>query len=229
MQSLTILRGALAFTVAAAAAPVFAQSSPQPAVSPQLPSDWLSPYHAPKLAQTSQPAAPSQSSSSWVMPYKREFWGYAGGSIGQTEYDLGCGANCDDSHFGFKVFAGGSLNRTFGGEIAYVDFGKAKFTTGDSTIRGINLSLTGGVPFGESSRVFAKVGTLYSWAKVNGVGPVLAADKDNGFDLSYGLGATMGINRNWQVRLDWDRYRIDFNGGRSDTDLFTAGLQYRFQ
>ena len=114
------------------------------------------------------------------------------------------------------------------GEIAYVDFGKAKFTTGDATVRGVNLSLTAGVPFGDSSRVFGKVGTLYSWSKVNGIGPVLLADKDDGFDLSYGLGATFGINRNWQVRLDWDRYRIEFNGGRSDTDLFTAGLQYRF-
>jgi len=176
----------------------------------------------------------SSSSSGWNLPYQKDFWGYAGGSIGKSDYDLSCGGGCDDTKFGYKVYAGGRVKNIFGAEIGFVDLGKVKFANGgDARTRGINLDLVANLPIpmsmgGATAGIFAKVGTIYSWANTNGGGPVLLADKDNGFDLTYGLGGTIGINRNWQVRLDWDRYRLDYNGGRSNADLYTVGLQYHF-
>jgi OOP family OmpA-OmpF porin len=193
----------------------------------------------PAYAQTqpgtpSGTSAPSASDSNWRMPYQKDFWGYVGGAIGQSDYDLSSCGGCDDTKFGYKIFAGGRVKNIFGAEIGFVDLGKVKFSNGgDARTRGVNLSLVANMPIdmhagGATAGLFAKVGTIYSGANTNGIGPVLLADKDNGFDLTYGLGGTLGINRNWQVRLDWDRYRLDYNGGRSNSDLYTVGLQYHF-
>ena len=31
-----------------------------------------------------------------------------------------------------------------------------------------------------------------------------------------------------QARVDWDRYSLDFIGGRKDVDMLSAGVQVRF-
>jgi hypothetical protein len=31
-----------------------------------------------------------------------------------------------------------------------------------------------------------------------------------------------------QLRADWDRYKLDFANGRSDVDMLSAGVQFRF-
>ena len=215
MQLSAYLRGAtLAF--AFAAVPVHAQMQSEPATG-----------------TGSGSRSSSASSSNWNWPTQKDFWGYAGGSIGQSDYDLSC-AGCDDTKFGYKLYAGGRVKDIFGAEVAFVDLGKVKFANGgDARTRGVSLDLVANLPIdmhaaGRTAGLFAKVGTIYSWANTNGVGPVLLADKDNGFDLTYGIGGTLGLTRNWQLRVDWDRYRLDYNGGRSNSDLYTVGLQYHF-
>jgi hypothetical protein len=42
------------------------------------------------------------------------------------------------------------------------------------------------------------------------------------------VGATFAITPNWQIRADWDRYRLDFVGGRQNVDMASAGVQFRF-
>jgi hypothetical protein len=45
--------------------------------------------------------------------------------------------------------------------------------------------------------------------------------------LALGL-AALGVVRNVQWTLDWDRYNLDFAGGSRDVDLLSAGVQMRF-
>src|SRR5262245_49081566 len=93
---------------------------------------------APAFAQSQAPAPSSSpgtsTSSGYQWPYQKQFWGYVGGSVGRTDYDLGCGAGCDDTRTGYKLFAGGKIKDAIGAEIAYVDLGKIKFAGGDSAI-----------------------------------------------------------------------------------------------
>ncbi len=52
--------------------------------------------------------------------------------------------------------------------------------------------------------------------------------KVNGWEPSYGAGAAIGLNRNWQIRLDWDRVRFEVPNGKDNFEMVSAGLQYRY-
>jgi hypothetical protein len=36
------------------------------------------------------------------------------------------------------------------------------------------------------------------------------------------------VNRQVDLRLDWDRYRMKFTTGRDDVDLATVGVAFKF-
>lgn len=178
--------------------------------------------------QGSEPA--SKASEEYRLPYQKEFWGYVGATAGRADYDLACvgGLPCDDRDTGYKLYGGGTIKGIFGFELGYVDLGKAEIAGGDMRARGVNASLLLNAPIGQASGLHAKVGTTYGWTRVNSVVPGFTAGKEKDFGLSYGLGATIGLTKNWQARLDWDRYRFDFTSGDRDIDMYSAGLQYRF-
>jgi OOP family OmpA-OmpF porin len=166
----------------------------------------------------------------YAMPYEGRFWNYIGGSIGRSDYDAACIGpfSCDTRETGFKVYTGGKFHESFGVELGYVHLGNVQLGSGgDSRAHGVNLSLVGSIPVGQSVSLNGKLGTTYGWTKIDGVGPFVG--KDNGFGLSYGVGAALGIARNVDLRLDWDRYRFDFAGrGTNDVDLYTVGVQMKF-
>lgn len=174
----------------------------------------------PAQAQDSGTPAPARSSDPTYWPHQQQFWNYFGATVGRAEFDC-----CNDKTTAFKVFGGGRIKDIFGAEIGYVDLGKSENALSSTRARGLNLSLVLNAPIGETVGLFAKAGTLYSWTEISGAVP--EAGKDNGFGFSWGVGATMALSRNWQVRVDWDRYRLELPTGR-DADLLTAGLQYRF-
>lgn len=163
------------------------------------------------------------------LPYQKDFWGYFGASVGRADYNGSCGGVfCDDRDTGFKVYGGGTLKSIFGFELGYVDLGKSGFAGGNSEARGVNASLLLNAPIGTSSGVHAKVGTTYGWTKFSSTAPGVATGRERDFGLSYGLGATIGLTRNWQLRGDWDRYRFEFANGDRDINLYSVGVQYRF-
>lgn len=58
---------------------------------------------------------------------------YVGGGFGPSHVNIDCPAilgKCDTSDTGYKVYGGYKLNPSVALEVAYVDFGKAKFTGG---------------------------------------------------------------------------------------------------
>lgn len=183
------------------------------------------------------PAAHSQTSSTTTatpmqglrMPYQRNFWGYVGGSVGRSYYDTECiGTECDDEDVGFKLHAGGTFNEILGLELGYVHLGHAKIAGGERKGQGATAVATLGVPFADRFRIFAKGGGVYSWTSVTGGAPGYATGDERGLDWTYGAGATATLAQNWQLRVDWDRYKMDFAGGTDDVDLLSVGVQYRF-
>ncbi|MGE5523998.1 MAG: outer membrane beta-barrel protein [Rhodospirillaceae bacterium] len=182
------------------------------------------------MAQSSNPPATS-SPKGYYMPYERNFWSYAGGAIGRSDYDVGCraGFSCDSHATGLKAFAGGKFTEYSGLEASYVYLGNAERAGGDTWGQGINLSLVGTVPLGQSLGLNGKVGAIYGWTKTGGAAaPGFATGRDHGLGLSYGLGLTYALSRNVDLRLDWDRYRLKFTTGRDDVDLGTVGVAFKF-
>jgi OOP family OmpA-OmpF porin len=177
--------------------------------------------------------SPSQPANRSSTSYDVHGWtngAYVGGSIGATDWRADCpsGSGCDDNTLGFKLYTGTKFNDYFGAEIGYVNLGRPDTNGGHQTAQGANLSLIAGVPIGDRFGVNAKVGTMYAWTNTTGNVPPHLAGKDRDFGLSYGAGATMALAPQVQLRVDWDRYDLDFKGRDGKVDMLSAGLQYLF-
>ena len=123
---------------------------------------------------------------------------------------------------------GGRFNDILGAEVGWVDFGDFPRGGGETTARGIDLKLLAGVPLGENASVFGKAGLAYLRTSVGGTG--LATGRQNDWATTYGIGAQVGLTKNWAIRGDIDRYRVQFPGGGKDNiDTYMLGAQYRFQ
>jgi hypothetical protein len=169
--------------------------------------------------------------SEWRMPWSDNFWGYVGASAGQSDFRTNCSStfNCDQKDSAFKIYAGGNFSQLFGIELGYTDFGHMRAFGGDTEAKATNISLTAGVPLGDRFAIFAKGGGAYGRTEVTTAPSVpVARGKKSGWGSTWGVGGTFAVTRNVQVRVDWDRYKLDFVGGDHDVDLLSAGLQMRF-
>jgi OOP family OmpA-OmpF porin len=165
---------------------------------------------------------------------------YLGGSLGWSSFDdnnavpdLITSGAVDGSDSGLKLFGGYLFSENLGLEIAYVDLGKAAYSGtffgapvigGSVDTTGFNFSLLAAAPLNPSFALFGKVG-LFAW-EANArdtTGGVPFAGKDDGADLSIGLGATYSLNRNVSVRGEWERFKAV-----GDIDLISIGLAFTF-
>jgi opacity protein-like surface antigen len=170
-------------------------------------------------------------SPDWQTPMSRNFWGYIGASGGETKFRTECSSlfDCDRKDTGFKVYGGGKFNDLLGLELGYTDFGKIRASGGDTDAWAGSLSLTAGIPIGDRFSVFAKGGALYGRTDVRASASSLVdTGHKTGWGTTWGAGAALGITKTVQVRVDWDRYKLDFAGGSRDVDMLSAGLQMRF-
>jgi OmpA-OmpF porin, OOP family len=186
------------------------------------------------LAAALPAACLAQSSESGVrLPYERGFWGHAGASVGRARLDAMCpGTNeCDRSQNAWKLFAGGRFNNILGGEFTYLRAENFKRGGGDTDVQLANFSLMAGVPLGVNSSLFGKAGAFWGHTEVTGTNPELQTGTINGWGPSLGVGAQVGLTKNWALRLDLDRYRPKFpgnNAGHSNLDTLMVGAQYSF-
>jgi OOP family OmpA-OmpF porin len=165
---------------------------------------------------------------------------YIGGSVGQSDIDdeittgLITSGSVDGKDTGFKIFGGYQFNQNFGVELAYVDLGKASYsgsffgapvTGGKVEVWGLNISAVGTLPLNPSFSLFGKVG-LFSWeAEASDVtGGVPFSAKDDGVDLSIGLGLSYNFTKNVSARVEWQRFMMDV----ADADLLSVGIVYKF-
>ena len=168
-----------------------------------------------------------------LVPYTQD--GYVGISGGRSQYDLhsgppGLGLSYDDSGSAFKLYTGGFFHPNLGVEFGYLNAGKAHRLGGDTKAHGFNLSLVGRAPLTEQFDVFGKVGTTYGRTRTTqGAVPTgVAGGKEDGFGLSYGLGARWAFTPQWAAVVEWERHKFKFADGEEPVNLTTVGLQYRF-
>jgi len=167
------------------------------------------------------------------MPWRGDFWGYVGASAGESKFDNNCGRTdvfaCDQRDTAWKVYAGGRMSEIIGLELGYTDFGNVQASGGETRAWAATAALTAGVPIGDRFNVFGKLGGLYGRTNVSADPSTLFdTGHKSGWGWTYGLGAGFNLTQNIALRVDWDRYRMDFVGGRQDLDMASAGLQFRF-
>ncbi|MGE5096369.1 MAG: outer membrane beta-barrel protein [Betaproteobacteria bacterium] len=167
------------------------------------------------------------------MPWRGDFWGYIGASGGESKFRSDCARTdvfaCDQRDTAWKLYAGGKMSEILGLEAGYTDFGKVAASGGQTKAWAANLSLLAGVPIGNRFNVFGKVGGLYGRTDVT-ADPDTLFDRGHksGWGWTYGVGAGFNVTQNVALRVDWDRYKLDFVGGRRDLDMASAGVQFRF-
>lgn len=172
--------------------------------------------------------------STYNTPWKGDFWGYIGASAGESKFKNECARTdifaCDHRDTAWKVYAGGKLSPFWGLEAGYTDFGKVNASGGETKAWAAGLSLVGNVPLAANRfDVFGKLGGLYGHTDVHAA-PSTLFDTGHkaGWGWTYGVGADWNITPAVAVRVDWDRYKLDFVGGRQDLDMASAGVQFRF-
>jgi opacity protein-like surface antigen len=172
--------------------------------------------------------------SSYNTPWRGDFWGYVGASAGESKFRTECSRTitqfeCDRKDTGFKVYAGGKMSEILGVEVGYTDFGRIRASGGDTDAWAVPVTLLAGWPMGDRFSAFGKVGGLYGRTDVTAsLDSLTDTGHKSGWGWTYGAGAAFAITRALQIRADWDRYKLDFVGGRKDVDMLSAGLQVRF-
>lgn len=167
-----------------------------------------------------------------IIPYTQD--GYIGLSGGRSDFSLnggpsGLGLSYDDSGNAYKLYAGGFFHPNVGVEFGYLNAGKARRLGGETKAHGFNLSLVGRAPLTEQFDVFGKVGTTYGRTRTSGfVAAGVPLGKDNGFGLSYGLGARWSFTPQWAAVVEWERHKFRFSDGGDEVNMTTVGVQYRF-
>jgi OOP family OmpA-OmpF porin len=146
-------------------------------------------------------------------------------------------------HFGYKLFGGYQVNKYFALEGGYFDLGKFGFIadtvppaglTGDIKLQGANLDAVGILPFTDQFAAFGRFGYEYAYAKdaFAGYGSVVVPYTERSAhagNYKFGFGLQYTMTRNWGLRAEGERYRIDDAvGNKGDIDLYTIGLLYRF-
>ncbi|CAN5179602.1 hypothetical protein BH10PSE16_BH10PSE16_07750 [soil metagenome] len=159
--------------------------------------------------------------------------GYVGLNAGQSNYSLGNGLSlfsADDHDTAYNIYTGSFFSQNFGVELGYTNFGKIDRAGGNTKAEGINLSLVGRAPVSPSFNLLGKLGTTYGRTDVSSLpGSGVVAGKENGFGVSYGLGAEYVFSPQLSAVLQYDEHRMKFAGeGRDRISATTVGLRYRF-
>lgn len=140
----------------------------------------------------------------------------------------------DGSDSGLKLYGGYRIGPNLALELAYVDlgtltysgdFGGMPVTGGKLKASGFNTSLVGIHKVSPRFDLFAKAGLIAWNAKASDVtGGVPFSAKDDGVDLSFGLGADYHFTKRVGARFEWEHFATE----PGKASLLSAGLVVRF-
>jgi OOP family OmpA-OmpF porin len=157
----------------------------------------------------------------------------------------------EDRDNGYKLWGGYKFNRNFGAEVSYLESGKlsssgyadpacapnavcpANVLAYSQFIRskGVQLVGTGALPLTEKFGVFGKVGAIHADTENQCVvGNFSCNSSGRNTDLTYGLGISYELAKNFSVRSEWERMRLGDKArfGDNDVNFFTIGAGYKF-
>lgn len=178
----------------------------------------------------------SQAAVAQAMPDRG--W-YAGGSIGQADYECEAspGLACDTKDTAWKILGGYQVNRNFAVEFGYTNLGElsvsgagARITLETTAWEVVGL---GSFPVANQFSIYGKLGFYRGEADVSS-NVAGGSGSRNSTDLTYGLGARYDFSRNLGMRVEWQRYgkveapSTTVSAGDSDIDVLSLGVVWRF-
>lgn len=158
----------------------------------------------------------------------------------------------EDRENGYKLWGGYKFNRNFGAEVSYLESGKltqsgfgeipcaagsvcpgAPSQAYSQFIRskGIQLVGTGSLPLTARFGLFGKLGAVHADTENQCVvGSFSCGSSGRNTDLTYGLGLSYEMAKNFSVRSEWERMRLGDKArfGDSEVNFFTIGAGYKF-
>lgn len=126
---------------------------------------------------------------------------YLGGSIGPAEGSSYCSGatNCENKDTAWKLFGGYKFSDKLSAEGAYVTLGDLHKNGTNSDVSVIAAHAVASIPVIEQFEVFGKLGAM-RWSSDNTDGT------QNGFGLTYGMGAKMNLNETTKLRAEWENF-----------------------
>jgi hypothetical protein len=181
------------------------------------------------------PEPTAASANSTIFPTSRSTRDtFIGIAVGKPTYSTSCGniagLSCSNNGTSVSVTAGNMFTRNWGGELSYLDLGKADRAGGSVDARGVNVSLVGRLPVGDNFAFEGKVGATYGVTHVN-ANPVsgLLSGRASGMGLGYGVAFDVNFTGGLQGSVGWEQHDFHFAGqGMSTVKNITLGLSYRF-
>ena len=165
---------------------------------------------------------------------------YLGASVGQSKArHVNCAGfdSCDSKAAAFGILGGYQINRNFAAELGYHDFGRVTFSapgvSGNIKASAAELVGLAAYPVAGQFSLYGKLGAYRAEAKLSAslAGLGSGSLKDRTTDLTFGFGARYDVTRETGVRAEWQRYKNvggDDTGGKSDIDVISIGLIWRF-
>ena len=149
---------------------------------------------------------------------------YAGGNLGLSHYkgDSLFGASTDSSDTALKAYGGFGITPNFAVESGYSRIGKFKSTAGDLRASGLFVDAVGLLPLGNGFTALGRAGLF------NGKLDSSFAGSDRGTSLKVGAGVQYDLANNVGVRGEWERYRFDALNTKTNADVYSVGVNYKF-
>ena len=147
-----------------------------------------------------------------------------GGSLASSRWkgdDIG-GLSTDKSATGGKVYGGYSFTPNFGLEAGYATLGKFESAAGSVKADGFFADAVGTLPLASGFSALGRIGLF------NGKLDSSLAGDERGTSYKIGAGLQYDFDPRLAVRGEWERYRFDALGGKSNADLYSVGLNYKF-
>jgi hypothetical protein len=148
---------------------------------------------------------------------------YLGATLGKPDWnaDNVGGISGDSSGTGVKLYGGWRLHPNFSAELSAMRLGRLAGPIGDAKADGYALDAVGFLPITSQWSAFARAGMAQVKTRIPG-----ASDRET--VPKFGAGAQYGLGGGWALRGEWERYRLDAFGGRSNTDLYSIGAHVAF-
>jgi OmpA-OmpF porin, OOP family len=160
-----------------------------------------------------------------ALPAAAQVGPYLGGSLGQSTFTKWCDVpgSCDDTDTAWKLFGGYRINRHFGIEATYVEWGEVTASAGALEVaasqHSYGLAAVGMLPVGQAGlELFGKLGFLLTSQETRST---FTVERDE-TELHYGLGVKYVFSQNLAARAEWEETE------KLKVRMLSIGLEYRF-
>jgi opacity protein-like surface antigen len=152
---------------------------------------------------------------------------YFGGNYSQVKTKDADEFNDDNDAYGLHI--GAQLNPFISIEGGYLDFGSYGSDASRADTDGYTLAFKAGLPLTDRFDIYAQAGHLWWETDYQVLGFNGSIDGDEPF---YGVGAAFGLTENLHLRLEYNRYQVEFDqnengpitGSDRDADLDQASV-----